>query len=217
MPARNVVRQFIENQYLHIYNRGVEKRKIFLDDEDYKIFLYYLFIYLADPALVINSYPKLRFNLKNNNLYGKISLIAFCLMPNHFHLLVHQNQKEAATKLLKQVTNAYTKYFNTKYNRVGPLMQGKYKAVAIDNDTYLLHLSRYIHQNPLKINFVLNALRNYPWSSYPLYIGLERSNYIKHKVVLDFFSTQNSNLSYESFVESSLESVLPQTLALEDE
>lgn len=215
MPSRNTVRAFTTNQFFHVYNRGVEKRKIFLDEEDYKIFLYYLYIYLADPEKIKVKYPKLRPHLKNNNLFGKVKLIAYCLMPNHFHFLLYQLDADATTKLIKQVTIAYTRYFNTKYKRVGPLMQGKYKAASVTEESYLLHLTRYIHQNPLKVNFVLTALRNYQWSSYKNYLHLTQSDYLYPEEILTFFSTVNPQLTYESFVEASTEASLTEDLTLE--
>ena len=217
MPAKNVVRFYTENQYLHIYNRGVENRKIFMDEDDYEMFLYYLFIYLADPEVISNHYPKLRGHLKRNNLSGKLEMIAYCLMPNHFHFLVHQKDIGSATSLIKQVINAYTRYFNTKYHRVGPLMQGKYKAVVVENDNQLLHLSRYIHQNPLKINFVLTALKNYAWSSYAAYLGLKPNIFLKPQVILDYYSQTSPDLTYSSFVEASSETNLDADLTLESE
>ena len=188
-----------------------------MDEEDQKIFLYYLFIYLADPEVVKRSYPKLRPHLVNGNLSSKVKLLCYSLMPNHFHFLLHQTEKENISKLLKQLTNAYTLYFNTKYHRVGPLFQGRFKAVQVDNDNYLLHLTRYIHQNPLKINFVLSALKNYPWSSYPYYLGMEANSFTDKNFVLDYFSTKNPNFTYKNFVENTNDLVVPENLVLEDD
>lgn len=204
MPARNVVRSYQENGYYHVYNRGVEKRTIFLDQQDYRIFLYYLFIYLAPPAIIAKAYPKLPLPLRNNNLYGKISLIAYVLMGNHFHLLVKQDQIDATTKLLRRVSNGYTQYFNKKHHRVGGLFQGVFKAVPVETDEYLLHLTRYIHQNPLKLlgNTDGEPLSSYPWSSYPTYLGIRQSSYLDPTTVLSFFSTTNKNHSYQDFVTS---------------
>lgn len=215
MPAKNVKRDFKDNQYIHIFNQGVEKRKIFLDEDDYKTFLNYLFIYLADPELVAKTYPKLRFNLKKGSLYPNVKLLSYCLLPNHFHLLIHQTKAGDTTKLMKQLTNAYTQYFNSKNRRIGPLMQGRYRATPINNEEDLVSLSQFIHQKPLKINFVLNALRNHPWSSYPAYIDLEDNQLIDKQTVLDlFFRTTHLN-SYENFIESPAQLPLPIYLNLD--
>jgi putative transposase len=203
--------------FLHVYNRGVEKRKIFLDEDDQEIFLYYLFIYLAPPERVKEIYPKLRGHLLNGNLFTELKLLSYCLMPNHFHFLLHQTQKDSTQKFLKRLTNAYTLYFNTKYKRVGGLFQGRYKAIAVETDEYLLHLSRYIHQNPIKINFVLSALRNYPWSSYPYYLHQANSDFLNRDFILNYFSNQNPNLNYQSFVETASENSLPTQLTLEED
>jgi putative transposase len=192
MPAKNSVKQFIENGYYHIYNRGVEKRVIFMDEQDYAVFLNYLKQYL-DPSL--GSDPK--------SLAKEINLLAFCLMPNQFHLLVKQNTINGMTKLIRVVCTKYVMYFNKKYARVGTLFQGKYKAVMIENDGYLLHLSRYIHLNPA---YPGSDPKQYAYSSYPYYLGFKNAAWIKPQEILIFFkSAQKLNLkdclSYESFVE----------------
>lgn len=140
MPAKNSIKQYVENGYYHLYNRGVEKRNIFLDDQDYSVFLGYIKQYLGPHE---GSDPK--------SLVDDIDLIAFCLMPNHFHFLAKQKTIDGITKFMRAICTNYVMYFNKKYERVGTLFQGKYKGVLLDNDTYLLHLSRYIHLNPIKI------------------------------------------------------------------
>lgn len=196
MPAKNSVKQFIENGYYHLYNRGVEKRDIFLDEQDYAVFLHNLKRYL-DPAL--GSDP--RFHTKS--LAGEIDLIAFCLMPNHFHLLVKQNTINGITKLMRAVCTNYVMYFNKKYDRVGGLFQGKYRASLIYEDNYLLHLSRYIHLNPSSAG---SDPKSYNFSSYSYYLGQRNAIWIKPQEILSFFkSAQGANLkdclSYQSFVE----------------
>lgn len=189
MPAKNSVKIFIENGYYHIYNRGVEKRNIFLDDQDYSVFLSYLKKYL-DPSL--GSDPK--------SLAQEVDLLAFCLMPNHFHLLVKQISKDGVTKLIRAVCTKYVMYFNAKYKRVGTLFQGKYKAALILDDSYLIHLSRYIHLNPG------SDPKSYTYSSYKHYLNKVKMGWVKPYEILTFFrSAQNTSLkdclSYESFVE----------------
>lgn len=196
MPAKNTVKQFIENGYYHVYNRGVEKRDIFLDKQDYAVFLNYLKKYL-DP--ILGSDPLWR----RKSLAQEVDLLAFCLMPNHFHLLVKQITINGVTKLMRAVCTNYVMYFNTKYERVGGLFQGKYKAALILDDAYLLHLSRYIHLNP---NTGSDPLTSYPYSSYNHYLGAKNSSWIKSQEILNFFKTaQKTNLkdvlSYQSFVE----------------
>lgn len=197
MPAKNTVKQFIENGYYHIYNRGVEKRDIFLDKQDYAVFLNYLKKYL-DPEL--GSDPL----WKRKSLCQEVDLLTFCLMPNHFHLLVKQYTINGITKLMRAVCTNYVMYFNEKYQRVGGLFQGKYKAALVLDDIYLLHLSRYIHLNPY---IGSDPLINYLYSSYNHYLGSKSSSWIKPGEILAFFKTaQKINLkdclSYQSFVEN---------------
>ena len=196
MPAKNTVKQFTENGYYHIYNRGVEKRDIFLDKQDYAVFLNYLKKYL-DP--ILGSDPL----WKNKPLCNEVDLLTFCLMPNHFHLLARQKTINGVTKLMRAVCTNYVMYFNAKYERVGGLFQGKYKAAPVLNDVHLLHLSRYIHLNP---HIGSDPLVSYPYSSYNHYLGSKSSPWIKPEEILAFFkNTQKTSLkdllSYQSFVE----------------
>lgn len=113
-------------------------------------------------------------------------------MPDHFHLLLYQEQKDAIPKLLKQVSNAYTLYFNKKYNRVGALFQGRYKAVSITSENQLIHLNRYIHLNPL-ISGLINNLTEYPWSSYSEFSTNSNGLCKKDGIFARFMSLNNYN------------------------
>ena|SRR3989344_7600668 len=195
MPSKHVVRSFVENGIYHVYNRGVEKRDIFLDDQDRKLFLYYAFIYLSPLQKVLQSYPTISSRLQRNNLSSQIELLSFCLMPNHFHLLIKQIAQDSISRLLRQLTNAYTSYFNQKYHRVGGLVQGKFKAVVIEDDELLLHVSRYIHLNPL-VSGVTKDLDMYPWSSYSEYTQ-NKSGLCHKELILAYFLGPNA---YKPFV-----------------
>lgn len=222
MPAKNIVKTYIENAHYHVYNRGVDKRKIFLDNYDCSMFLHYLRLYLLSieelKEEVLTGHTKVRF--LNLNLSKEVSLLSFALMPNHFHLLLKQNSVDGITKLMKRITTAYAMYFNKKYKRVGPLFQHIYKACLVDTDPYLLHLSRYIHLNskminPTEINFL-------EFSSYPYYLERRHATWINSREVLDYFtSSQKKNprdtLSYQSFVEDYIQdSNQLENLTLED-
>lgn len=196
MPSRYVIRSFSENSYYHIFNRGVEKRQIFQENQDYQIFKYYLFIYLQPIKSVLTKYPSLPLRLQAKNLNTELDLISYCLMPNHFHLLLKQVSIDTISKFLKQITNAYTEYFNKKYQRTGALMEGRFKSVLINSDNLLIHTSRYIHLNPFTANLVRN-LKNYQWSSYPEYLNDTENNLCKKKIILDQFP---SHSQYEQFV-----------------
>ncbi len=200
MPSKYRVRNLSENSFYHIFNRGVEKRKIFLDDQDYKIFIYYLFLYLKPLDKVLLAYPKLPLRLQARNLSNEIDLISYCLMPNHFHLLLKQYTKMAFPKLVKQITNAYTEYFNKKYKRTGSLMQGTFKSVKVNTDEQLLHLSRYIHLNPL-ISGLIKNLGDYSWSSYKDLVSNNQKSLCKNEVLVNLIGSASN---YEQFVKDQI-------------
>lgn len=202
MPRKNSLKTYVENGYYHIYNRGVEKRKIFVDNRDYKVFLYFLKKYLQS----INPNDLDPFK-KQKNLADEIILLVYCLMPNHFHLLVKQKSKDGITKLMKRISTNYAMYFNKRYERVGPLFQGVYKAVLIETDEQLLHTSRYIHINPSEFKSIsLKKLDDYLYSSYGDYLGGRRTEWLHTEEILPFFKTKKRTglvdfFSYQAFVE----------------
>lgn len=196
MPSKNVVRNFAPDAYYHVFNRGVEKRVIFLDTEDYQIFLYYLRVYLLPLEKLLILYPELPLRFYSKNLSEEVKLISYCLMPNHFHFLLLQKTQNGISRFIKQLTNAYTQYFNQKYQRVGGLMQGRFKAIAVETDEYLLQLSRYIHLNPIVGNLTQN-LKDYPWSSYAEYSEPRNLRLCSTTTLLDFFKSAKE---YEQFV-----------------
>lgn len=186
MPGKNTIKEYAPENYYHVYNRGVEKRKIFLDEEDYTVFLGLIKKYLTGTNK----------NLKNrhlfNNLGTEVSLLSYCLMPNHFHLLLFQKTSDGITKLMRRVTTGYVMYFNNKYDRVGGLFQGRYKAAHINGDTYLHHISRYIHLNP-------DNYKNWPYSSYSYYLGQKNAKWLDTSPILSLF--EDSPAQYSEFVD----------------
>ena len=196
MPSKYVVRNFAEDSYYHVFNRGVEKRNIFLEESDYLNFIYYLFAYLQPIEKVVEKYPDTPTRLYGKNLSEEVELVAYCLMPNHFHLLLKQNTKDGVSKLLKQLTNAYTLYFNQKNDRVGGLMQGRFRAVGIDNESLFIHLVRYIHLNPVvspahrslgEGGGITQDLNSYRWSSYGDYLGQSAELPSSKSKILSYF------------------------------
>lgn len=212
MPAKNSVKTYVENGFYHVYNRGVEKRSIFLDEQDYRVFLSYLKIYLTpniEATSAINKNNNLDYEDKNTKIYRlnelnnyskKINLICYVLMPNHFHLELQQIGKKDIGNFMQSLITKYTMYFNKKYKRVGSLFQGRYKAVLIFGKEYLINLSRYIHLNPLEILAKDQALESYPWSSYPGYIRNMEIKWLKKDYILSYF--HEGKISYKDFVES---------------
>lgn len=220
MPNKHSLKVYSSNTYYHIYNRGVEKRLIFQDAQDYAVYLSYLKTYLlpkdkeklslalTNPSINYKERGEILKELRLNNFYGEISLIAYCLMPNHFHLLVKQNTANSIDKFMNSLGVRYTMFFNKKYKRIGPLYQDVYKAVVVETDEQLAHLTRYIHLNPLnKRNTKIASkgdvfrVRFSQPSSYPEYLGERETKWIHTEDVLNLFSKNIPNLSYQAFIE----------------
>lgn len=203
MPSRDIVKTYIENGYYHIYNRGVEKRDIFLDKQDCVVFQRYLKLYLAPPEEVAQiQVPRMQSFLQNN-MSEEIDLLAFSLMPNHIHLELKQYQADSIVRFMKRLTTSYVMYFNRKYNRVGALFQNAYKGALIETDPYLLHLSRYIHLNPTKINH--KRIDFTEFCSLPYYLGEKQASWLKTREILSYFKNshiQGKGNSYADFVNS---------------
>lgn len=207
MPSKNCLKSYAENNYYHIYNRGVEKRNVFKDRRDYLSFLFYLRLYFSPVNILLKKkltnpcIKRIRLDISKVSLFGKVELLAYCLMPNHFHLLVYQKIPDGITKLMRQLGTAYSMVFNRRHNRIGPLFQGRYKAVLVKSDEQLLHLSRYIHQNPRSLGQDSPVqLEKYPFSSLPQYLGHYQTSWLKPQRILDFFHQNNSENNYASFV-----------------
>jgi len=211
MPSRNIVKIYVSNGIYHVYNRGVEKRNIFEDKQDYGVILKYLKEYLSPPPKPEDL--KTIFNLRGGTFKGirrqpknynkQVELMAYCIMPNHFHLLIKQNTDRVMIDFLRSLLTRYSIYFNKKYDRVGKLFQGHYKAVLVTEDNYLLHLSRYIHLNPSEYTDNLEDA----YSSYADYLGLRKTEWVKPDLILNFFNKEvapefKKLVSYKDFVEN---------------
>ncbi len=216
MAAKNSVKDFVPGGIYHIYNRGVEKRIIFLDDQDRAVFLSYLKTYLlpkdekALHGVLANSNSSYKEKdlalkaLKLNNFADSMTLLSYCLMPNHFHFLVKQTDADTIDRFMNSFGVRYSMYFNRKYRRVGPLFQGIYKAVLVTTDEQLLHLSRYIHRNPIALASQDTLLRGYSYSSYPQYLGLNHAAWVHPEDILAYFS-KSQHQGYQKFVEGPAE------------
>lgn len=231
MPARNRTKQYLENSYYHIYNRGVEKRLIFQDSQDYSVFLSYFKDYLnpkngkelseklSDPDISYTEKDKIIKLLRLNNFYNEITLLAYCLMPNHFHLFIKQKSALSIDKFMQSLATRYTMYFNRKYKRVGFLYQDTYKAVLIENDEQFIYLSKYIHKQGIirqsPQGRTLQKWKEQP-SSYPEYLGKRKTEWIHPEEVLNYFSKNNPRHSYKSFIAESNDFSPIQNKLLED-
>lgn len=200
MPSKYIVRSFSENSYYHVFNRGIDKKIIFKDSQDYEIFKYYLEAYLLPIEKVLKKYKSFPIRLINKNMHSSISLLSYCLMPNHIHLLLHQISKNAVSNFMKRLTNAYTEYFNEKYKRKGTLMESRFKAVSIGNDDHLLHVSRYIHLNPI-VSSIVKDLKSYKYSSYFEYMNKNEDKLCETSVILSRFKSPNE---YKAFIKNQI-------------
>lgn len=191
MPAKHSKKIFVEDKTYHAFNRGVDGRVVFADDRDYRTFLYYLKIYLSDPQHLKKEFPNMSFK---SSLFGTIVLLSFCLLPNHFHLLVHQKTKDAMSKLLQRVGVCYTNYFNRKHKRSGTLFQGVYKAVPAETPLEVVTVSRYVNLNPIieKVDDDFKIVRGkrftdalkYSYSSLGYILGKKKAEWVREDLLL---------------------------------
>jgi len=218
MPSKS--RDFNPDFFYHIYNCGVEKRNIFLEPYDYERFLetlsYYLYrqpISLAQAKDLSHLNPKglgarpLGFNLEK----PRLSLVAYCLMPNHFHLLVKFSLEGGIKHFISDVSNSYTRFFNIKNHRLGSLLQGPYKAKEIKDEGSLLQVARYIHLNPImskKTNSqgLLKKPEDYPYSSYRHWINDEEEKWelLDKKLVAEIVGFSGGKKNHKDFVEAKI-------------
>lgn len=172
-------------EYYHIFNRGVEKRRIFYQKSDYKRFVESLVIFNTDkPSWLIKDMRESGIVFDPNEDERLVDVVAYCLNPNHFHLLLKENKKNGIASFMKKVCTGYAMYFNKKNERTGILFQGRFKSAHIDSDDLLLHVSAYVNCNS-EIHGIEKA-EQYPWCSFPEYLGL-RDGFCKKEVILNQF------------------------------
>lgn len=204
--------KMVPGEYYHIFNRGNHKQNILSDQRDWARLLF-LILYFQSPINFYNlgrqtsHYVKHRvFNIskdleKEVAQKRDIEVTNFTIMPNHFHLTLLEVKESGIAKYMQRILNSYTKYFNTKYEKIGHLFQGPYKAVHIRDNDQLLYLSTYIHRNPREIKKWKNKEEFYPWSSYQDYVNKNRwGELLESKVILSQFANKNQ---YDNFVKTS--------------
>ena len=214
MSSRKV--PVVTNQIYHIFNRGEDKAKIFFHKEDYERFLAAAIHYRTKTSkfsyeqllgIGTNDPGSLR-SLRTLKLGSSerpfVQILAYCLMPNHFHMLIKQSSSDSIDNFINSLNTRYVMYFNRKYKRIGPLFQGVYKAVLIETDEQLSYLSAYIHRNPNKLLRIsergnIDSLLSQP-TSLSDYIGRTNTAWINTKVILTSFSKSNPKMSYARFV-----------------
>ena len=182
---------FLENEYYHLYNRGVDKRLIFMDERDRFRF--------TNTLYVLNNFQDIPFQFDVASLYPKdtlvaqaamVEIVAACFMPNHYHMLVRPLQNAAISRFLQKVGVSYTRYFNKRHERSGALFESTFKAKHVSSHDYAVYLTKYIHFNPLP--FILGTKESdptkdifmYPWSTLTDYVG-GKSN-ISHLTNMNF-------------------------------
>ena len=228
MASKNSVKQYAADSFYHIYNRGVEKRNIFIDSQDYAVFLSYLKTYLSlkdekrlfkilsDSKSSPSDKDKALKLLKLKNYCSQVQLISYALLPNHFHLLLRQKDT-VLDAFMNSVGTRYAMYFNRKYRRKGVLFQDVYKAVLVNSDEQLLHLSRYIHLNPVRASGL--SVEHWEKVSFPCslpeYLGKRQTLWIAKEYILDYFSKVNLQATYENFLGLPFEAEPIQDIAID--
>lgn len=202
---------FANNSYYHVYNRGYDRREIFGIDKEYKRAMatvrYYRFGNLIIPLSryleLSEKAQKVAIRNIEKNKNQLVEIVSYCLMPNHFHFLLKQLKDDGIKDFIGNFSNSYTKYYNTRHQRSSSLLQGTFKAVYIETNEQLLHLSRYIHLNPIKSSRVdIDNLEDYRWSSYREYLGLDKEKLCDPGIVLSQFKNSGK---YEDFVKIRLQ------------
>jgi len=203
---------FAPHEHYHVFGRGANKEKIFIDDQDKARFVF-LITHFQSPIKIYNiswytdSFIKKGFfGIKEGKIdeilkHRSTKLVAFALMENHFHLLIQNLEDGILSVYMHRVLTAYSKYFNAKYKKKGHVFEGPFKAVHTKNNDQLLHLTSYIHKNPKEIEGWDSSYDKYPYSSYQDYIGLNRwGHFLSTDIVLKQFKDQ---IKYKDFVSTS--------------
>ncbi|MDD5068254.1 MAG: transposase [Candidatus Pacebacteria bacterium] len=217
---------FVTDEYYHLYNRGIDKRVIFKTKFDYERFMMLLVVANSEESirldnLINHEHRKYEEIIELEKEKPIVSIGAWCILSNHFHILVRQDVDGGITKFMKKLGTAYSMYFNIKYQRQGALFGGPFKSKLIGaNDRYMRHMFGYIHLNPLDIKFpewkknldtltnekktMKSFLESYQYSSYPDYIAEDRSekSILNREAFPDYFGQKSS---MDDFIEDYLE------------
>lgn len=177
MPRRDIT--FEQHHYYHIYNRGAGRHNLFIEEDNYLYVLRQMKKYLKEFGLII---------------------IAYCLMPNHYHLLIRQDSQIPAGELPKRIFGGYSRAVSRRYQWTGTLFEGRFKARHVDNDNYLRHLCRYIHANPVK-DGIVQHIEEWPYSNYLEWVGLRQGKLVDYLFIQEMFG---DGFDYEGFVKDYL-------------
>ena len=183
MPSRNILKLDTPNSYYHVYFRGVNRQPIFVDDEDRRVLLNLFKRYLSGQKILSKQ------GVVYTDLSKDVELCCYCLMTNHVHMLLYQHKVGGMSSLMRSIMTSYSRYFNVKYKRSGPLFESRYKASSVLTQSYLIHISRYIHLNP-------KDWQSHPYSSIKQYLGQPSPDWLKPLRILDLFEGDD----YRQFV-----------------
>ena len=196
---------FAPNEYYHVYNRGNSKQVIFKEKIDYTRFIKLLFLSNGSNSFKIQFLGKDPYDFERGEQLVDIG--AYCLMPNHFHLILKQKPNGSISRFMQKLSTGYSMYCNNKYKREGTLFEGRFKAEHVDNDRYLKYLFSYIHLNPVNIidaswkedgiknkSNAFKFIKDYQFSSFQDYIGVDRSQtkIVNIKAFPDYFQNKKS-------------------------
>jgi REP element-mobilizing transposase RayT len=203
---------FIEGECYHVYNRGVEKRDVFLDENDVNRFIQSINLFNSTQpigSIYENSFKKAQLGRPTSKL---VDFVAFCLNPNHFHLLIIQRKTNGISEFMKRLSGGYTKYFNEKHSRDGALFQGRFKSKHVNSNEYLLHLSAYINLNS-KIHSLGRPTSKLCRSSWDEYVGDCKNGLCSKNIVIEQFENIKD---YEDFAHKSMEDIKKRRASLKD-
>jgi len=202
--------ELANNEHYHIFNRGVDKRKIFQETEDLLRFFQSMDEFNAiNPidSIYVNSFRQLRSSTPKSEKL--VNFLCYCLNPNHYHFILEQLVDKGIEKFMHRLGTGFTNYFNEKYNRSGSLFQGRYKAIHINSDEYLLHLSAYINLNS-SVHQLRSSTPKLSKSSWGEYIDNNQDKqdnqnaFCEKDIILGQF---NNPLEYKKFAKSSLKDI----------
>lgn len=205
MPGRNIV--LANNEIYHIFNRGIASQLVFFNKRTYERAIETIFYYQnKNTPIKYSKFLKLSMSERSDLLKESrkrkdwlVEIISYCLMPNHFHLLLKQLVDNGISKFVGDFTNSYTRYINTKQERNGPIFEGKFKSVRVETEEQLLHVQRYIHLNPYTSYLIktIEDLETYTYSSFPEYTGKHNSDFCSKDIILGNFKNISS---YKKFI-----------------
>ena len=198
----------VTGEIYHVFNRSIAKEPIFHKYYDYQRFYdttdFYRFNYVG---FRFSHFNRLNISDKTNflrDLYKddkkNVEILAFSYMPNHYHYLLRQMRDNGIRIFISKIQNSYAKYYDTKFERTGSLFQTTFKAVRIESEEQLLHVSRYIHLNPITSFLLKNIseLEKYSWTSFPDYLSIKQNRFVTRNLISSYFKTPEELVEFTS-------------------